>query len=116
MEPYPGLFVSKVSADEWESDPDVPGSERHELVHADGVWAGLTRFTSVEGPVSWTPEQREVALILEGSVRIEIADGSVLDLGEGDRFSLPPGVETTWHITTPFKEAWVLGPDRAMVG
>jgi uncharacterized cupin superfamily protein len=45
--------------------------------------------------VSWTPEQREVALILEGSVRIEIEGGDMLELGVGDVFSLPPGVETT---------------------
>jgi uncharacterized cupin superfamily protein len=58
--------------------------------------------------VSWTPEQREVALILEGSVRIEIEGGDMLELGVGDVFSLPPGVETTWQVNTPFKEMWVL--------
>jgi uncharacterized cupin superfamily protein len=111
MEPHPGVFVTQTSTMDWEPDPDVPGSEMHELVHDDGVWAGLTRFTSVDGPVAWTPEQREVAMILEGSVRIEIAGGGTLDLGVGDLFSLPPGVETTWHVTTPFKEMWVLGSD-----
>jgi uncharacterized cupin superfamily protein len=111
MEQHPGVFVSKASTEDWEPDRDVPGSEMHELVHADGVWAGLTRFTSVDGPVAWTPEQREVALILEGSVRIEIADGGTLDLGVGDLFTLPPNVATTWHITAPFKEMWVLASD-----
>jgi hypothetical protein len=62
---HPGVFVPKVSTDEWEPDPDVPGSEMHELVHAGAAWAGLTRFTSVD-------------------------------------------VENTWHITTAFKEMWVL--------
>jgi uncharacterized cupin superfamily protein len=108
MEPYPRVFVSNTSTDDWESDPDVQGSQMHELVHADGLWSGLTRFTGVDGPVTWTPEQREVAVILEGSVRIEIADGGTLDLGVGDLFSLAPGVQTTWYITTPFKEMWVL--------
>jgi uncharacterized cupin superfamily protein len=111
MQPHPGVFVSKASTDEWESDPDVPGSQMHELVHVDGLWAGLTRFTSVNGPVPWTPERREVALILEGSVRIEIAGGDTLDLRVGDLFSLPPGVATTWHVTAPFKEMWVLASD-----
>ena len=83
----------------------------HELVHADGVWAGLTRYTRADGPVSWTPDRREVALILEGSVHIKIAEGGTLELGVGDLFSLPPGVETTWHITAPFKEMWVLASD-----
>jgi uncharacterized cupin superfamily protein len=111
MQPHPGVFVSKASTDERESDPDVPGSQMHELVHVDGLWAGLTRFTSVNGPVPWTPERREVALILEGSVRIEIAGGDTLDLRVGDLFSLPPGVATTWHVTAPFKEMWVLASD-----
>ena len=111
MEPYPGVFVSKASSGDWEPDPDVPGSDMLELVHADGVWAGMTRFTTVDGPVPWKPEQREVALILDGSVRIEIADGPTLDLEAGDLFSLPPGVATTWHITTPFREMWVLASE-----
>jgi uncharacterized cupin superfamily protein len=108
MEVRPGVFVSKVSTDEWESDPDVPGTEMHALVHADGVFAGLTRYESEDGPVAWTPEQREVAIVLEGSVRIELADGETVDLTVGDLFSLPPGQATTWHITAPFKEMWVL--------
>jgi uncharacterized cupin superfamily protein len=111
MEVYPGVFMSNASADDWQPDPDVSGSQMHELVHADGVWAGLSRFTSVDGPVTWTPEKREVAIILEGSVRVELGDADPLELGVGDLFSLPPGVETTWHITTPFKEMWVLASD-----
>lgn len=108
MELRPGVFATNVSTEDWEIEPDVPGSQMCEVVHADGVWAGFTRYADVHGPVTWTPEQREVALILEGSVRIEMADGGTFDLGVGDLFSLPPGVETTWHITTPFKEMWVL--------
>ena len=108
MEPYPGVVVTSSSTDAWEPDPDVPGTEMHELVHADGVHAGLTRFTDASGPIAWTPERREVALILEGSVRIEFPDGSSVDVGPGDYFSIAPGVEMTWHITPPFKEAWVL--------
>lgn len=111
MEPFAGVFVSKALTDEWVSDPEVPGSEMHSLVHADGVWAGLTRFTSADGPVPWTPERREVALVLEGSVQIEFVGGGILDLAAGDLFSLPPGVETTWRITAPFKEMWVLASD-----
>jgi uncharacterized cupin superfamily protein len=111
VEPYPNVFVSKASTDDWVPDPEVPGSQMHELVHADGVAAGFTRFTSVDGPVPWTPTDREVVLILEGSVRIEIAGGRTLDLGVGDLFSLPAGLATTWHIAAPFKEMWVLASD-----
>jgi hypothetical protein len=79
MEPHPGVFVAKSSTDDWKLDPGVPGSQMHELVHADGLWAGFTRFTDVDGPLTWTPEQREVALVLEGSVRIEVTGGGTLD-------------------------------------
>ncbi|HEY7400574.1 MAG TPA: cupin domain-containing protein [Actinomycetota bacterium] len=108
MEPHAGVFVLKGSDDEWGLDQQVPGSEMQELVHADGLYAGRTRFTSVDGPVTWMPEEREVALILEGSVRIRIAGGPTLELAVGDSFSLPPGVETIWDITVPFEEMWVL--------
>jgi uncharacterized cupin superfamily protein len=108
MEPFPGVFVTSATTDEWEPDPEVPGTEAHVLVHADGVEAGMTRYTQASGPIPWTPEQREVALILEGSVRIEFKDGSSVNLEVGDYFSIAPGVEMTWHITTPFKEAWVM--------
>ena len=57
-----GVFVSEASTDAWEPDPDVPGTQMHELVHADGVWAGLTRYTNTDGPVTWAPDHREVAL------------------------------------------------------
>jgi uncharacterized cupin superfamily protein len=107
-EPHHGVFVAHASTTEWLPDPEVPGSLMHELMNTDGIQAGFTRFTSVEGPVPWTPEQREIALILEGSVRIEIEGGDTLELAVGDLFSLPPGVATTWHMTTPFKEMWVL--------
>jgi uncharacterized cupin superfamily protein len=108
MEPYPGVFVSSIAANEWDADPDVPGSEMHELVHADGVWAGLTRFSATQGPVQWTPEQREVIHVLEGQARIEISGRGSIELKPGDIASLPAGIATTWHVTTPFKELWVL--------
>jgi uncharacterized cupin superfamily protein len=111
MEPYPGVFVTNAETDEWRPDPEVPGSMMHELVHDDGLQAGMTRFTEMDGPITWTPQQREVALILEGSVRIELGDGGTLELAAGDLFSLPPGRETTWYVTTPFKEMWVLAAD-----
>ena len=111
MEAFAGVFVTKTATDEWETDPQIPGSQKHELVRADGVHAGFSRFSQVDGPVTWTPERREVALVIEGSVRIEIDERGTLDLGPGDLFSLPPGVPTTWHISVPFKEMWVLASD-----
>jgi uncharacterized cupin superfamily protein len=54
------------------------------------------------------PPQRETIHILEGAVRIEIAGGPELELNAGDLASLPAGIDTVWHVTTPFKEFWVL--------
>jgi uncharacterized cupin superfamily protein len=102
------LFLSNVTPEQWEADPEVPGSEMHELVHVDGVWAGLTRFSTVDGPTRWTPPQRETIHVLEGEVRIEVAGGPTLELKAGDLASLPAGLNTTWHITPPFKELWVM--------
>ena len=113
MEPYPGVFVSNVRTEEWEPDPEVPGSEMHELVHADGVWAGLTRFTTVDGPSPWTPSQRETIHVLQGEVTIEIAGGPTLMLKPGDLASLPAGLETIWHITPG---SCGCSPDRLLAG
>lgn len=40
---------------------------------------------------------------------IELAGGPTLDLKVGDIASMPKGAETTWHLTLPFKEFWVIG-------
>ena len=111
MEIRPGLFVSKVDTEIWQPDTEVPGTDMHELVHHGKVWAGMTRVTGVSEPATWTPEQREVFLIIEGSVRIVFADGTDFELGVGDMASIPAGMTTTWHIRTPFKEMWVLAED-----
>ena len=109
MQPRPGVFVSSAGASDWELDPEVPGSEVHVFLEADGVQAGMSRVTEAAEPLTWTSTAREVFLVLEGAVRIEFADGGPpLELGVGDMASLPKGVATTWHITAPFKEMWVL--------
>jgi uncharacterized cupin superfamily protein len=107
MEPYPGVFVSASSAEAWEPDPEV-GGEMHVLCDSEGIQSGLSRFTEVTGPVQWTLPGRETFLVLEGAARIEIDDGQVLELTAGDIASLPAGARTTWYLTTPFKEFWVI--------
>jgi uncharacterized cupin superfamily protein len=107
MEPQQGVFVSSVSASAWEPDPEV-GGEMHLLCSGVGVEAGLSRFTETTEPVRWTLPGRETLLVLEGAARIEISGGPVLELKVGDIASLPKGAQTTWHLTTPFKEFWVI--------
>jgi uncharacterized cupin superfamily protein len=109
MESMEGVFVSNVSADDWTDDPDVPGTQMHELVHEDGVWAGMTRILTTDGPLSWTPDSRETIHVLEGSVKIEFETRQPLELGRGDIASFPAGMAMKWHVTTPFKELWFMG-------
>jgi uncharacterized cupin superfamily protein len=107
MELHPGVFVSSIATDEWEPDAD-PAGETHWLCRDGDVQAGLWRFTKGPQPVRWTLPDRETILVLEGAVTIEIADGPTLELTVGDMDSMPKGAQTTWHITTPYKEFWVI--------
>jgi uncharacterized cupin superfamily protein len=98
-----------VSTDAWEPDPEV-GGEMHVLCTGVGVEAGLSRFAQGSEPVvRWTLPDRETILVLEGAAKIDIAGGPTLDLKAGDIASLPRGAQTTWYLTLPFKEFWVIG-------
>jgi uncharacterized cupin superfamily protein len=69
----------------------------------------LTRFGKGADPNPvWELPAVEVLLVLEGEARVEISDGPTLDLKVGDMAALPKGITTTWHLTLPFKEMWVL--------
>ena len=121
MELHPGVFVSNVGTEEWRADPEIGGgAEEHVLFEADALRAGLSRFSEDADttPPVWTSVWRaaavwmvpatQVLLVLEGEARIEIEGGPEVTLKEGDMASLPKGAVTTWHLTLPFKELWVL--------
>jgi len=108
MELQPGVFVSNESTGDWEEDAEV-GGEVHMLCDTEGVQAGLSRIQQApEKPISFKSEMRETIIILEGSVRIEIAGGATLDLKKGDMASLPKGAETLWHVTGALP--WAVDP------
>ena len=76
MQPHPGVFVSKASTDEWESDPDVPGLIGYE----DGVpvaWVSLgpredyakLRRSSVMKPVDDRPVWSIVCFFVDREAR-----------------------------------------------
>lgn len=109
MEVQPGVFRSSTGTTEWEPDEEIPGSDVHVLVDADGVQVGMSRMTQPVAPIVYTPDRRETLVVLEGSVRIELASGTTLELGAGGMASIPAGVETTWHLSVPFKEIWFFG-------
>jgi uncharacterized cupin superfamily protein len=104
-----GIFVSSLATQDFAPDPDVPGTEQHILFERGQLSAGLSRVSAAAEPVVWTLPNREVILVVEGAARIDIKDGPTIQLGVGDMASLPKGAETTWHLTVPFKEFWVLG-------
>ena len=109
MEVGNGVFKSSLSTKEWEPDPDV-GGEMHVLCTGVGTEAGLSRYADVPlKPIEYTLPDRETLIVLEGRARIEIADGPTLELKAGDIASMPKGARTTWHVTAPYKEFWVLG-------
>jgi uncharacterized cupin superfamily protein len=103
-----GVFMSKVTTDDFAADPDVPGTEQHVLYADDGSSAGMSRVTTEGNPITWTLPQREFLLVLEGAAQIDITDGPTLELRAGDMATIPAGAETTWRLTVPFKEFWVL--------
>jgi hypothetical protein len=106
VEVAPGVFVSSLSTDEWEVDPEV-GGEAHEIVAEDDGYAGLSRFGEGAGdPGDWTVPHRQLLLVLEGRASIAIDGGPTLDLGPGDIASLPAGAKTTWRLTKPYRELW----------
>jgi uncharacterized cupin superfamily protein len=103
-----GVYVTRVDADEWEHDEENDG-----LVHMlfdDGTTAGgLWKPSPETGPevAGLGLPARETIVVLQGSVRIEIADGPVLELTAGDMASMPKGAVTTWHPSQDFKEVWL---------
>jgi quercetin dioxygenase-like cupin family protein len=105
------VFVSSVDTEDWQDDPEIGGgAEEHVLFQTDTLRAGMSRFTEDADsvPPVWTLPATQVLLVLEGEARIEIEDGPELNLKTGDMACLPKGAATTWHLTLPFKELWVL--------
>ncbi len=106
---HPGVFVSNVSTEAFELDPEV-GGLTHTLRAEGGVEAGIWQLPegSDAEPVMWTLPENETILVLEGTARIEVGGGPTLDIAAGDLVSLTKGLETTWHVTPGFKEFFVL--------
>jgi uncharacterized cupin superfamily protein len=115
MEVQPGVFVTKASPDEWEPSSLSTAGEEHLLCSRVGLHAGLWR--SVPGitpePFQWTAPSREVKIVLEGTSRIEMTNGTTLELKAGDIVSLPKGASATWSFSPDYKEMWVLADNGA---
>ena len=111
MEVHPGVFVSNVATEEWQADPEIGGgAEEHVLSTPEPCERGChgSRRTLIDSRRTGSLPATQVLLVLEGEARVEIEDGPVLELKPGDMACLPKGAVTTWHLTLPFKEMWVL--------
>ena len=110
MELSEGVFVSSLATDDFAEDPDVPGTKLHVLFDRAGRSAGLSRVVDAGPPVVWdAAERRGAARRGRSGAHRDQEWPETLELGVGDMASLPAGAETTWHLTVPFKEFWVLG-------
>lgn len=52
--------------------------------------------------------ENEMIYVLEGEARIELDDGSAIEVKTGDAAFLPQGHTSTWTFRTKFREFWVL--------
>ena len=105
----PWRVPSHTDTDEWEFDPEV-GGDLHVLCTEVGIDAGMSRFVGatiragrLHAAVPGDPDRPR------REARVEITGGPTLELRPGVLASIPAGTETTWHVTPPFKEFWVIG-------
>ncbi|MER5438429.1 cupin domain-containing protein [Streptomyces sp. NPDC002790] len=75
--------------------------------HRDGARA--TGFFECDPAVTeYLLEYNEFIYVIEGQARVELDDGSAVELGPGDCAFLPKGHRSTWTFRSTFKEFWVL--------
>ena len=110
MEIKPGMFVSHADDRGLGSPtPRSPGSTMHELVHDGPMWAGHDadrRRARADDLDARAARGRGRARGRASGSSSPTAPTSTL--GVGDIATIPAGMTTTWHVTTPFKEMWVL--------
>lgn len=75
--------------------------------YTDGVRATGV-FECDPATTRYTLTDNEIIYVLEGEARIELDNGSVVEVGPGDMAFLPKGHESTWTFKSRFKEFWVL--------
>ena len=67
-----------------------------------GIWTKeVSEFT-------WSYDERETCLIIEGEVTVTFEGGSA-KFGKGDFVVFPEGLECTWKITKPVRKYYKFG-------
>ena len=111
----PGPWHTNIDPNDWEP-MELAGetvgevhsfrSDDGERPYDAGLWRVLGQLPS---PFAYDFEQNETIHVLEGTVVIEVENGPVLELSEGDIASFAAGSRAVWRIArTPFKELFVL--------
>lgn len=110
MEVAPGVFMTKASSDEWGPSSPATAGELLMLCAGVGLHAGIYRSVPGMTPprLEWTAPSREVKIVLEGTLKIEIENGPTLELQAGDMASIPKGTTAWWSISDGYREFWVL--------
>lgn len=74
-----------------------------------GVWAGEPgAMRSDSYPYD------EVFIVTEGTVRLDSADGSVLELAAGQTGLIPSGWVGVWHTLVPSKKTYIIAAQPAL--
>jgi uncharacterized protein len=58
---------------------------------------------------SWSYDEQETCLILEGHAVVDGADGEHVEFGVGDYVVFPVGLEATWKIDKTIKKKYKFG-------
>ncbi|HEU4355564.1 MAG TPA: cupin domain-containing protein [Actinomycetota bacterium] len=88
-------------------DPTPPGEEVVSFRSGDERFSfGIWRRAAETGPMELP--YHEIAVIIEGDVEIEEADGTVHRVGPGDVLITPKGSTATWRALTPVKKFWAV--------
>lgn len=75
--------------------------------YTDGA-RGAGLFECDPGKTQYRLEENEIIHVLDGEARIELDDGTAIEVRAGDIAFLPKGHLSTWTFKTRFKEFWVL--------
>lgn len=74
-------------------------------------WRGTEETMPKTAPYPFA--RAEVVYVIEGSVDIEMPDGEVVHLGEGDAGAFDRDTDTTWTFTFPFTKLSVFPENDA---
>ncbi len=91
-------------------DPDQvvsgnPQVSAYELLDTEHLAVGIREHTA---GVSRDVEVDEIFVVLRGRATIEVADGTILEVGPGDVGVLEAGAQTTWTVHEDLRKIYII--------